>query len=312
MPGPGPVDKIGSLTMELNAAAGICPPPATSLAHLGRAVLKIAGSIALASSLASLLLLAWIVNRDAPYSPSSELGYWLGVSGGSLMLVLLVYPLRKRFRALAILGPLRHWFRFHMFAGVAGPVIVLFHSTFRVGSFNAAIALASMLLVVASGIVGRVLYRKIHHGLYGSRATVAELQRTLDQQMVSLTDTLATLPQIEQEVRRFAALATLQPAGRWRRAMHFGFLGFRRLWAGLRLRRAIAGSGTRVGADAAASKVRLHSLLRTLDELLGAIQRATQFSTYEKLFSLWHVVHIPFLCMLVVTAIVHVVAVHAY
>ena len=299
--------------MELDATAGICPAPqSTSLLRLARSLLKVASSAVVASSLIALLLLAWIVSRDAPYSSSSDLGYWLGICGGSLMLVLLVYPLRKRFRALAFLGPLKHWFRFHMFAGVAGPVIVLFHSTFRVGSFNAAIALASMLLVVASGVVGRVLYRRIHHGLYGSRATIAELQRTLDQQMASLAGTLAALPAIDQEVHRFAALATLQPTGRWRRALHIGLLGGQRLLAGFRLRRAIAGTGLKVGADATATKVHLNALLRTLDELLGAIQRTTQFSTYEKLFSLWHVVHIPFLCMLVVTAIVHVVAVHAY
>jgi hypothetical protein len=299
--------------MEMDATAGIFPAPqTTSLRHIGRSLLRIAGSIAVAASLISLLLLAWIVNRDAPYSSSSDLGYWLGICGGSLMLVLLIYPLRKRFRALAFLGPLKHWFRFHMFAGVAGPVIVLFHSTFRVGSFNAAIALASMLLVVASGIVGRVLYRKIHHGLYGSRATVAELQRTLEQQMASLKDALTALPAIEQEVRRFAVLATRQPTGRWRHAMHFILLGGERLLAGYRLRRAIAGSGLKVGADATATTAHLNALMRTLDELLGAMQRTTQFSTYETLFSLWHVVHIPFLCMLVVTAIVHVVAVHAY
>jgi hypothetical protein len=42
------------------------------------------------------------------------------------------------------------------------------------------------------------------------------------------------------------------------------------------------------------------------------VRRAAQFATFEKLFSLWHVVHVPFLCMLVITAVIHVVAVHAY
>ena len=35
-------------------------------------------------------------------------------------------------------------------------------------------------------------------------------------------------------------------------------------------------------------------------------------SAYERLFALWHVAHIPFVYLLVVSAIVHVVAVHAY
>jgi len=296
--------------MEMEATVGGCPAPQSSALHrIGRSLAAIAMRVVVSSVVASvvisLALLAWAVRRGDVYTSASDLGYWLGVAGGSLMVVLLIYPLRKRFRMLAVLGPLKHWFRFHIVAGIVGPVIVLFHSTFHIGSFNAAIALACMLLVVASGLVGRFIYRKIHHGLYGSRATAADLQRTLEQQVASLEGVLFRLPVIEREISRFSALASLQPQGRWQRGLHFASLGWKRHMAGRRVRRAIA------GCDAAAN-ARLHTLARTIDDTLKAMQRAAQFSTYERLFSLWHVVHIPFLCMLVVTAIIHVVAVHAY
>jgi hypothetical protein len=291
--------------MELEATAGSCPAsPSSALKRAGRSMISIAVPVI---SL-SLLLLAWIVWRDGIYTSASDLGYWLGVAGGSLMLVLLIYPLRKRHRALAVLGPLKHWFRFHLVAGIAGPVIVLFHSTFRIGSFNAAIALASMLLVVASGLVGRFVYRKIHHGLFGSRATATELQRALEQQLESMHELLLRLPLVDQEIRQFSALVARHPDGRWQRARHFASLGLQRHLAARRVHRAISESGTgNISQDA-----RLQSLAQSIDDTLKAMQRTAQFSTYEKLFSLWHVVHIPFLCMLVVTAIVHVVAVHAY
>jgi len=291
--------------MEIDATAGSCPVTTSSaLKRFGRSII----SVAVPVISISLLLLAWIIWRDGPYTSSSELGYWLGVAGGSLMLVLLIYPLRKRYRALAVLGPLKHWFRFHLAAGIAGPVIVLFHSTFRIGSFNAAIALASMLLVVASGLVGRFVYRKIHHGLYGSRATAAELQRMLELQMESMRELLLRLPLVEREIRHFSALLSQRPDGRWRRAIHFAALGLQRTLACRRVYRAITASGD----GNAAQDARLRALARSMDDTLKAMQRTAQFSTYEQLFSLWHVVHIPFLCMLVVTAIVHVVAVHAY
>ena len=295
--------------MELEAVAGNCPVPQSSLLRrIGRSI----ASIALPVVVISLALIAWIVRRDGLYTSASAFGYWLGVVGGSMMLVLAVYPLRKRHNALAVLGPLKYWFRFHLVAGIAGPVIVLFHSTFRIGSFNAAIALASMLLVVASGIVGRFLYRIIHHGLYGSRASVAELQRALAQQMEALQPTLARLPAVEREVGRFSELMSLQPAGRWARITHFATLGFKRYLAALRVRRTIARQGKIFRGDAAAVDAQLRILASTIDEVLKAVQRTAQFSTYERLFSLWHVIHIPFLVMLVITAIVHVVAVHAY
>jgi hypothetical protein len=47
-------------------------------------------------------------------------------------------------------------------------------------------------------------------------------------------------------------------------------------------------------------------------DTLGAAQRAAQFNTYVRLFALWHVIHIPFLGMLLLTAIAHIVAVHTY
>jgi len=299
--------------MELEATAGSCPAPQSSwVQNIGRSLLAVTGRIAVAAVVISLALAGWIVRRDDLYTSASDFGYWLGVVGGSLMLVLLIYPLRKRFRALAVLGPLKHWFRFHMFAGVAGPLIVLFHSTFRVGSFNAAIALASMLLVVASGIIGRVLYRRIHHGLYGSRATTTELQRELAQQMESLRGALARLPLLEREIDRFSAPASLQAQGRWQSARHFASLGWKRHLASRRVRGAIAEYEEKVGAGDTATSEQLRALARTIDDTLKAAQRTAQFATYEKLFSLWHVVHIPFLCLLVVTALVHVVAVHAY
>ena len=45
---------------------------------------------------------------------------------------------------------------------------------------------------------------------------------------------------------------------------------------------------------------------------LTAVARVAQYTAYEKLFSLWHIVHIPFVYLLVFSAIVHVIAVHVY
>jgi hypothetical protein len=45
---------------------------------------------------------------------------------------------------------------------------------------------------------------------------------------------------------------------------------------------------------------------------LNAVVKVAQFKAYERLFSLWHVAHLPFVYLLVISAIVHVIAVHAY
>lgn len=259
-----------------------------------------------------LLLAAWHVRNHAPYNSNSDFAYYLGLVGGALMLALLLYPLRKRVRILQAAGPLRFWFRFHMAAGLLGPLLVLFHSTFQVRSINAAVALASMLLVAASGIVGRFIYRRIHRGLYGSRTTHEELQQSLDKQLQEVRNSPVLPLEVKQEIESFARLVTCVPEGRWRRTLHFASLGARRRRAGKRARRTMS-------MHAQSARTVMHGTFAGLDELLANIdatlrvaQTTAQFSTYERLFSQWHTVHIPFLFMLLITALVHVVAVHAY
>ena len=45
---------------------------------------------------------------------------------------------------------------------------------------------------------------------------------------------------------------------------------------------------------------------------LGAASRVATFQAYERLFSLWHVLHLPLFFMLIIAGIVHVIAVHVY
>jgi hypothetical protein len=40
--------------------------------------------------------------------------------------------------------------------------------------------------------------------------------------------------------------------------------------------------------------------------------QVAQFTLYERLFSLWHVLHLPLFYMMVISALLHVLAVHMY
>ena len=269
----------------------------------------------IAAPLAALLAAAAYVAVRQPYDAGSPLGYNLGLFGGVLMLLLLPYALRKRLRCLQRVGTMRGWFLFHVAAGLLGPLLVLFHSTFRIGSFNGGVALASTLLVTFSGVIGRFLYRKVHRGLSGSRASLGELEATLRQQLDVLQPQLDLLPAVGGEARRYIDRAIARPVKRWQRVAHFLSLGGRRHLARRRIRRAVRAGGRHaehVGGDGRHHHHHVAQLLHTIDAAVAAAQRTAQFSTYERLFALWHVVHIPFLFLLVLSAVVHVVAVHAY
>ena len=51
---------------------------------------------------------------------------------------------------------------------------------------------------------------------------------------------------------------------------------------------------------------------RYIARRLEATRRVAEFESYERLFSLWHVLHLPLFFMLLVAGIVHVIAVHVY
>jgi hypothetical protein len=51
---------------------------------------------------------------------------------------------------------------------------------------------------------------------------------------------------------------------------------------------------------------------RLVDRYLDAVVRVAQYTAYERLFALWHLAHLPFIYLLVISAVVHVIAVHAY
>ena len=59
------------------------------------------------------------------------IGHTLGVVGSAMMVLMLVYSLRKRVGALRRLGPLGRWLDVHIFLGVFGPLLVVLHSTLQ-------------------------------------------------------------------------------------------------------------------------------------------------------------------------------------
>ena len=49
-----------------------------------------------------------------------------------------------------------------------------------------------------------------------------------------------------------------------------------------------------------------------IDSRLAATRKVVEFSAFERLFSLWHALHMPLFIMMIVAGVVHVIAVHIY
>jgi hypothetical protein len=243
--------------------------------------------------------------------PQYGAGYWLGVAGGSLMLLMLVYPIRKRVRAFRIPGSVPFWFRLHMALGIAGPIAILYHSNFSLGATNSNVALACMLLVAGSGLVGRYLYARIHHGLYGRLATLREL-RSAAESLKARTGTLRLLPGLIDAVERAEARIG-EPAP-------FVVRPFRAAWRerreSLTLHRLVRDAVAMAAARSPALHAEQDRFTRAATEFVSArlrsARRVAEFEGCERLFAAWHVLHLPLFVMLLVVGVVHVVAVHVY
>lgn len=250
------------------------------------------------------------------YAPGSDVGYYMGLIGSVMMLMLLLYPLRKRIGFLRRLGELRWWFRLHMFFGIAGPVLVMFHSTLRVGSLNAAVAFYSMILVAGSGIVGRFIYTKIHHGLYGRKATLHERQERLGLTSGAMKSKFHFAPDLEKRLAALEAYATDPGRSEVLGARRFIAVALRafvlRRQTLRRIRRLLVAAAPKRDWSSEEVAARQAVARQKLDEYLDAVRDVAQFRIYERLFSLWHVLHVPLVYMLVICAIAHVVAVHMY
>ena len=261
----------------------------------------------------ALLYAGWHYPTERYITPARGLGYTLGILGGSMMLLLFIYSARKRIRALAILGPTEYWFRFHMFLGIAGPLCILYHANFHLGATNSNVALISMLTVASSGVIGRYLYARIHHGLYGSKATLSELRSSSDN-LHSLSSSVAFVPELVAKLdaaeRRMLESGTrlllLKPLAVAVLATRFRWQLKRYVSAALR---AAARKSPVIEAERRRLRRTAHSYI---SRRLAAARRLGDFQAFERLFSIWHALHIPLIVMLLIAGFVHVIVVHLY
>lgn len=281
-------------------------------AHRLRPLLSAQGLFFVACLLALLLGLNLPTHRYL--TPERGLGYVLGIVGGSAMLVLLLYPARKRWRWLSFMGSVKAWFQTHMVLGLVGPILVLYHANFSTGAVNSNVALYCMLIVSGSGLVGRYIYTRIHHGLSERATTMAELQANADRlRKVSLSVTflpelfdrlLAEERQLLQRVENCPML--LRPTC----AFFMSWLARGRL--NRYVRRALRAAATQSNVMARQQQRLSKTARGYVSQRLRATREVSEFQAYTQLFSLWHVMHLPLFFMLLIAGIVHVIAVHVY
>lgn len=292
----------GALGRRATAGAG----PAGAAAHESFLVhrrfrwLKAATLLVLSSLVP---YLAWAPPEG--HNGGSRLGYALGTAGALLIVWLMLLGVRKR-----RYGPgafsLKGWLSAHVYLGTALLVVATLHAGFQVGWNVHTLAYALMVVVIASGMVGVVLYARLPRLMTENRAsqTTAEMLgriRDLDRESahlaMGLPNELGQAVQRSRAETRLGGSAWRILSGRDRRCPTAAALAATR----------------RLEADLPAElRPQAQDLVLTLARKDELLRRLRQDLRRQALLELWLLVHVPFSFALLAALVAHIVAVFFY
>jgi hypothetical protein len=227
------------------------------------------------------------------WKAGGSLGHQLGTIGSAMMLLMLLYSVRKRVSALRRVGPLSRWLDAHIFLGVFGPQLIVLHSTFKVQGL-VALSFWSMILVAASGVVGRYLYLQIPRTRAGEALALADLEA----QDRSLTQQLRTAFGLDdaQLARLDAVVAVPARSGLLRGVVSA-------VAQQARLRRAL---GEFARSCPNVPRPVRRDFQRVVRQKALSRRRILLWDRVHELFHYWHVVHKPFAVVMYLFMFVHV------
>jgi hypothetical protein len=230
--------------------------------------------------------------------PAGSRGLAYGIAGSAMMILMLVYSFRKRTRLLGRLGNLPQWLNFHIYLGIMGPLFILLHSSFKVQGL-VAVSFWSMVVVAASGVFGRYLYRQIPRNIQGSQLTLQELE-ALNQSFAARLKEEFGLS--ENQISRLDAIGYLDAQ------KNFGVLrafGLALLDSGLRptIHRRLRLEYTK---SLGLPRRQLRQLVELAEKKAQLRHRVILLGQMQKLFHYWHVLHKPFAVIMYVVMAIHI------
>jgi len=232
--------------------------------------------------------------------PSGVVGHSLGIVGTAMMLMIFLYSARKRSKLLQSIGTQTQWLQVHIFFGFAGPILVTFHTTGKLGGI-VSIAFYSMWAMVLSGMVGRYLYAKIPRTMQGNQMTLKEIEEQLGQ----LVDSLQRSERKEEVLRGVQAFLarTRKQSGGIASAI------FRVARDDLRLPLNAVRIWFLVGADPTLSFGQRFRVSRLVLKQQRLLNHLAVLDASKRLFSYWHIFHKPFTVLTFVIVFLHVAVV---
>jgi len=230
------------------------------------------------------------------FKPSGLLGHGLGIIGSLLILIgVFSYMVRKRYRFLSRFGRLKYWLEFHIFLCVLGPIMILFHTAFKFGGI-VSVSFWSMVVVVASGVVGRYIYLQIPRTMEGRELSLNEVRQMKENVNVTIKNRYKLDEKSYSAVLKYSQGNTVHRHGNMMiRMIRQYFENFRRING---LKRTLRKNKL--------SKARISALIKLLKQEISLHNKLQRLQSMQQLFKYWHIVHLPFALIMLVIMIIHV------
>lgn len=255
-----------------------------------------------ASALCLVTILAYaLIDVEPRHNGGSWFGYALGTLGAGLIVWLTALGWRKR-RMTPGAWSLKAWTSAHVYLGLALVVIATLHTGFQLGWNVHTLAYALMMLVIASGLFGIVVYARLPAVLSSNRE-----EMTGSQLLESLATTDRQLRIAAQPLDREWADRVL--AALDERATDCGLLArLSGTWPGGATQAAI----TAIAMADARSAPALEAVDHLLAKRLAQLDRIRRQLRLKALLEIWLYVHVPATMALLAALTTHIVSVFFY
>jgi len=233
----------------------------------------------------------------AQLKPSGPVGHGYGIVGSLLILIgVFSYIGRKKIKAIAGWGRLKHWLEFHIFLCTLGPMLVLFHTAFKFGGL-VSVSFWSMVAVVASGVVGRFIYLQIPRTIEGRELSLAEANAL----KINMGELLQKEYRMEDAMVQQITVA-LRPASKVRTSQLW--TAWFTDWLDEKQKK---NEVRKLLSESNMPPVHRKNLLRILQKELTLQRRIDRLQWMQKIFRYWHVAHLPFAFIMLIIMVIHVV-----
>mgnify|MGYP005847618441 CR=1 FL=1 len=228
--------------------------------------------------------------------PTGLIGHGIGIIGSSLLIIgVFGYMARKRFRKLSRIGQLRYWLEFHIFLCTLGPILILYHTTFKFGGI-VSISFWSMVAVLISGIIGRFIYLQIPRSIQGRELSLSDLNN-LETQLYSELQNIHNIDyETISEMNRELEEKSPEQNGNFIIRIIKRFRFEHKLL--VKFRRELKSKNL--------SSKDSRKVIRLFKSKMKLNRRIIWLSSMQNFLRYWHVAHLPFALIMLVIMLIHV------